>query len=1328
MTYGRAQSSVKIAAAADIKDVNVVLQVHHPDVAALEVVLTATSSSKLNKAVSLKAPLYGVVGGADMIQTIFSDFAPSEFPRDASAAPYSSVYRPAQPLKLLSAGSNTTAGFGGSQGVWTLTIADKAEGDHSRRPLKIIGWELWLCGESSGPLFAPEPLNATAFDQTSSNASVNIVKKAVVTPKDTDVDVIVRGGYRKKTVEQDPVNAALTNLNKFLAKGIAQKVDGVVAGVKQTNPQLADFLKKAMDRSAEKLRGLPGIMGYQQGDDGQWVLPSSEVVITGLLQTIQHCYYDLHWCWQNTGLRGSFALDFVNEWNARAGPVAAGWAAAQEEWIGAVARFEEAFPGINQWGDVLFYSVIDTLYDAAAVDAVFSVGEAWADTAIRLAIYASPIRFAVNPRAFVTQTLSGVTDILRTVFDALKYVPFLIDDDNNNDVAAITAAAQALIDATTRAVTMAIDGLNLRAQGMENRLTQGAGGLARSAASLNDKIVDSLRGVSPELADMFHAASSPMAQVLSSTADMTQRQVATFFRQQNIRQPMQQQLKETVKLLGDNALQLTSNAATVLVKAAQKIDDSIPGPSLHSLLVDVKTEVDGILSDAREAFEKVLPLPEIAEAQDLIGHTLGSVLDMFQDTIGKVQGSEAGQAVRDQMLALAAQLQGAQDDVASVVNGIVDKFPGPLLNQTLGIIRRQVEMTANDIQSLFDELVFKYPDINPATFLNQLRNLLEELLGSTTDSVSAFVGLAPPQSRAPEDLLSQVPELLVAGVSKAIPQLQDTLDGLLPKSVTQGSSPLADLTGQASDVVQNTLNNLNSIQQGVGNIMQQFAGRVNSLADSIPTSPPAVADIASNIAERSQSLRQSASQLLPALQDAVSAPSQVAQAGLADLNNGLQNLLEDLRGQQDRAEEIAQQIADGPLPGVLQGLNATVANVLGPVQGVLESLQKQLPNLPGLRQILDATLGPVMSNLDLAVDQASKAGLQALDLASKGMMDGLAGGLDTLAKLLDDAQWQLAGLLSAAVKAGEQLDALASGAAPELESKLLAVQQNLADVAGNITQGLVNQLSAAAPPVDVIKNIVDPIAAALNTQMGSISQALKPDGIMQALGGALQQLDGLPSVLVGAAGTALGLPELPTTLLSSLGGIGKPGNATVVVGGQGHHLLAASSSPVTGFALQLPVVGSLKDAGFDTDAFVLDLAQLLQQGVADFADQMVQQVQSLQNSPASQQVRSAIADIGSSVRQAANELTAAASLLPQGPVLRALLTPDTSFMEGLGNAVAQLSQGQVGNGQVLQAIVTSLGGLTAVEANSGMMPSGAAALGQLLQQFVHSGAGSWLGH
>jgi hypothetical protein len=32
-----------------------------------------------------------------------------------------------------------------------------------RRPLKLTGWELWLCGASNGPLFASD-VNATAFD------------------------------------------------------------------------------------------------------------------------------------------------------------------------------------------------------------------------------------------------------------------------------------------------------------------------------------------------------------------------------------------------------------------------------------------------------------------------------------------------------------------------------------------------------------------------------------------------------------------------------------------------------------------------------------------------------------------------------------------------------------------------------------------------------------------------------------------------------------------------------------------------------------------------------------------------------------------------------------------------------------------------------------------------------------------------------------------------------------------------------------------------------------------------------------------------------------
>jgi hypothetical protein len=48
-------------------------------------------------------------------------------------------------------------------------------------------------------------------------------------------------------------------------------------------------------------------------------------------------------------------------------------------------------PELNAWGDVLFYSSIGTLYRAAQLDAVATVAEAWGETAIRLALYLSPL-------------------------------------------------------------------------------------------------------------------------------------------------------------------------------------------------------------------------------------------------------------------------------------------------------------------------------------------------------------------------------------------------------------------------------------------------------------------------------------------------------------------------------------------------------------------------------------------------------------------------------------------------------------------------------------------------------------------------------------------------------------------------------------------------------------------------------------------------------------------------------------------------------------------------------------------------------------------------
>jgi hypothetical protein len=52
-----------------------------------------------------------------------------------------------------------------------------------------------------------------------------------------------------------------------------------------------------------------------------------------------HCYNNIYWCWENTGLRGNLALDFASTWDATQGKVAAGWSAAQQQWIDAIGRF-----------------------------------------------------------------------------------------------------------------------------------------------------------------------------------------------------------------------------------------------------------------------------------------------------------------------------------------------------------------------------------------------------------------------------------------------------------------------------------------------------------------------------------------------------------------------------------------------------------------------------------------------------------------------------------------------------------------------------------------------------------------------------------------------------------------------------------------------------------------------------------------------------------------------------------------------------------------------------------------------------------------------------
>jgi len=56
-------------------------------------------------------------------------------------------------------------------------------------------------------------------------------------------------------------------------------------------------------------------------------------------------------------------------------------------------------------------------------------------------------RFAVNPRAFIVQTLSVAEIPLRTLFGAFEVINALTDNENNNDVQAITVFTQGMLPA-----------------------------------------------------------------------------------------------------------------------------------------------------------------------------------------------------------------------------------------------------------------------------------------------------------------------------------------------------------------------------------------------------------------------------------------------------------------------------------------------------------------------------------------------------------------------------------------------------------------------------------------------------------------------------------------------------------------------------------------------------------------------------------------------------------------------------------------------------------------------------------------------------------------
>lgn len=144
-----------------VGDASVTLDLSHRRIGALEISLTAQPLSTpaplegVGRTILLKAKGLGRLGN-DMYQTTFSDRAPASFPPAASSAPFTGTFRPTQRFSFLLDGDSTTAGAGGSQGAWLLSVADVAP-NATRRDIVLNGWTLVLCERTAAPAASPAP-------------------------------------------------------------------------------------------------------------------------------------------------------------------------------------------------------------------------------------------------------------------------------------------------------------------------------------------------------------------------------------------------------------------------------------------------------------------------------------------------------------------------------------------------------------------------------------------------------------------------------------------------------------------------------------------------------------------------------------------------------------------------------------------------------------------------------------------------------------------------------------------------------------------------------------------------------------------------------------------------------------------------------------------------------------------------------------------------------------------------------------------------------------------------------------------------------------------
>mmetsp|Transcript_9764 Transcript_9764/g.59344 ORF Transcript_9764/g.59344 Transcript_9764/m.59344 type:complete len:655 (+) Transcript_9764:441-2405(+) len=148
---GRARSDIVVQEHYRVDDVRVSgITMKHPRVGALHVALRGVSLGPrgLDSLHEKSVTLVNRKGkrGQDYLFTGFSDQASSSFPDARDAAPYTGMWTPAQPLRMLTRGPGVKAGNGGSSGVWSLLAEDRLGlSEEDVEGAEISSWTLQLC-------------------------------------------------------------------------------------------------------------------------------------------------------------------------------------------------------------------------------------------------------------------------------------------------------------------------------------------------------------------------------------------------------------------------------------------------------------------------------------------------------------------------------------------------------------------------------------------------------------------------------------------------------------------------------------------------------------------------------------------------------------------------------------------------------------------------------------------------------------------------------------------------------------------------------------------------------------------------------------------------------------------------------------------------------------------------------------------------------------------------------------------------------------------------------------------------------------------------------